>query len=504
MNSILFFFRYDHFEIWSIDSNKRLVKINYQESNVVPLYFLISGSDISIGSFPKGQYLNGIGGTYGIFWKEVAFSNETIIRGVSTIEKNQLFGTTLIEQILPEICRNYFSNISLEDLLKSKILIFASEPFCDQEKFKKFVRNIIEIIPVTSNIKVLDFWKSLDLMYPNGNNGVQSKSIFAIGSYNSDLYIFNVNRQLAKIQDSHILLGKGVDPRLKAISDFCIEKILQRGSLVSQDELRTLIEPDTQIILNLLSKGLIEHPFKNPRIGVRFTLTIHKSMLESRIENPTDLLFIKDEVKSFYTRNNLEGSKIFILTPSLNIVQFYNQFEDIGYVKEDETLIENQLKTFILNYEKLVGNNIIRIDPTPGPPKPPSPTPGPPKPPSPTPGPPKPPSPTPGPPKPPSPTPGPPKPPSPPPGPPKSPGQPKFSANSDEQTFFDIILKSVGSNKLQVVKLVKELTGRDLKESKDLVDGVPSILIKSLTKAEAELFKIHFEEVGASIILVLS
>jgi large subunit ribosomal protein L7/L12 len=68
-----------------------------------------------------------------------------------------------------------------------------------------------------------------------------------------------------------------------------------------------------------------------------------------------------------------------------------------------------------------------------------------------------------------------------------------------EQTEFDVILKAGGPNKLAVVKLVKELTGNCLKESKDLVDAAPSTLKEAVSKDEAEALKKALEEVGAEV-----
>jgi len=68
-----------------------------------------------------------------------------------------------------------------------------------------------------------------------------------------------------------------------------------------------------------------------------------------------------------------------------------------------------------------------------------------------------------------------------------------------EKTEFDVILKAGGANKLAVVKLVKELTGNGLKESKDLVDGAPSTLKEAISKDEAEALKKSLEEAGAEV-----
>ena len=63
-----------------------------------------------------------------------------------------------------------------------------------------------------------------------------------------------------------------------------------------------------------------------------------------------------------------------------------------------------------------------------------------------------------------------------------------------EKTSFDVILKSGGAAKLQVVKAVKELTGLGLKEAKDLVDGAPKAVKEGVSKEEAESLKAHLEE----------
>ncbi|MFM7301302.1 MAG: 50S ribosomal protein L7/L12 [Crocinitomicaceae bacterium] len=68
-----------------------------------------------------------------------------------------------------------------------------------------------------------------------------------------------------------------------------------------------------------------------------------------------------------------------------------------------------------------------------------------------------------------------------------------------EKTEFDVVLKAGGVNKLAVVKLVKELTGNGLKESKDLVDAAPSTLKEGVSKDEAEGLKKSLEEAGAEV-----
>lgn len=68
-----------------------------------------------------------------------------------------------------------------------------------------------------------------------------------------------------------------------------------------------------------------------------------------------------------------------------------------------------------------------------------------------------------------------------------------------EQTEFDVILKSAGSAKLAVVKLVKELTGLGLKEAKEVVDSAPKAVKEGIAKDEAEGLKKQLEEAGAEV-----
>jgi large subunit ribosomal protein L7/L12 len=68
-----------------------------------------------------------------------------------------------------------------------------------------------------------------------------------------------------------------------------------------------------------------------------------------------------------------------------------------------------------------------------------------------------------------------------------------------EQTEFDVILKSAGAGKLNVVKVVKNLTGLGLKEAKDLVDGAPAPVKEKISKEEAESIKQQLVEAGAEV-----
>jgi len=73
------------------------------------------------------------------------------------------------------------------------------------------------------------------------------------------------------------------------------------------------------------------------------------------------------------------------------------------------------------------------------------------------------------------------------------------AAPVEEQTEFTVILTAVGSNKINVIKAVREVTSLGLKEAKDLVDGAPKPIKEGITKDEAEALKKKFTEAGATV-----
>src|SRR5881296_3459996 len=72
-------------------------------------------------------------------------------------------------------------------------------------------------------------------------------------------------------------------------------------------------------------------------------------------------------------------------------------------------------------------------------------------------------------------------------------------AAAEEQTAFDVVLTGAGDKKIQVIKVVRAVTGLGLKEAKDLVDGAPNAVKEGAAKEEAESIKAQLEEAGASV-----
>ena len=78
-------------------------------------------------------------------------------------------------------------------------------------------------------------------------------------------------------------------------------------------------------------------------------------------------------------------------------------------------------------------------------------------------------------------------------------GAPAAAAAVEEKTEFDVVLKEVGEKKINVIKVVREVTSLGLKEAKDLVDGAPKTIKEAVSKEEAETIKKKFEAEGAKV-----
>jgi large subunit ribosomal protein L7/L12 len=75
------------------------------------------------------------------------------------------------------------------------------------------------------------------------------------------------------------------------------------------------------------------------------------------------------------------------------------------------------------------------------------------------------------------------------------------AAAEEEKTEFDVVLTDAGANKINVIKVVRELTGLGLKEAKDLVDGAPKVVKEGVAKADADKMKATLEAAGAKVTL---
>ena len=331
MGQYLLHFFEDYFEFWTVDSNNKVQPIKYMESNRIPLYFMVGGYDIEIGNFAKEQYLNGNSATYGSFWSDTCHSTEKIMVGSDMVQKSDLLAKSILSKVFPHVA----NGSTLEQFIQQNEFFFLAEPFVDNKEVSKLVATFSKQIGNERKIIALNYWPLASTTIKQSNPNI-SNDLVLLGSYNSDLHLFNLNLSKQDSQKQSFLPGKGTDPRLNAVLDFCITKIIQKGSLLSDKEIRPFIVEDARAILEKLSSGYVEHEIRNPRVGVAsIYFQFHRSTLDSRLENPTDLMYIKSELSSFV--NGLNEYRLAFLPSPINSENFRNYFQEFGLVTLGES-----------------------------------------------------------------------------------------------------------------------------------------------------------------------
>jgi ribosomal protein L7/L12 len=344
-----------------------------------------------------------------------------------------------------------------------------------------------------------------------------------------------------------IIEGKGRDPRIDTILDYIAEIAIQRGSPLKPSEIKMEIANEGAAVLGLLSNGLVIHSIKNDNIGINpLRLNFHRSEIDGRLDNKQSLNLVQNELDNFRRSNNAETIPIHLFGPVINQQVFVDFF--VGTYSRVNSQGDDVVKAILMECLSQTKRGVSAVTPpTPGlppspvgarpvapaPPKPgappapvakpvtpqvPAPPPAPkmvapPPPPKPVAPPPAPKAPTPPSPPPAAKTPPPPPPPkakTPPPPPPPAakpavpPPPPKAKTPPPPpppkaKTSFDVVLVASGNNKLALVKLLKDLIGLGLKESKDAVDMAPSVLRRGVTKDEANALKKQLELIGAKV-----
>jgi len=108
MDSLLLFFREEVLEMWSIDPNGRLLQVNYNSSNKIPLFFLLSGDQILMDSFAKESYNKKIENSFGDFWQNSASNMIEYQRFGAKYKFDTLLPDKLKESILPSVVKSHF------------------------------------------------------------------------------------------------------------------------------------------------------------------------------------------------------------------------------------------------------------------------------------------------------------------------------------------------------------------------------------------------------------
>jgi hypothetical protein len=346
MDPLLIYFREDWLELWSIDSNGRVVPVNFQSNNIVPLYFLLDGDLIQMGNYAKTQFANNVKDSYGKFWKSLGDTSLDYTRFEKQFSFDTLLPYALKGSVLPEIIKTYFHTANFSEFLSQKRTFVLFDSFVDQEQREIISEGLLEIVGFEpDNLTILDFW---DLFRTSLN--YNHETILFLNASLDNIFIHLVGSKYPYTLTKKIIEGKGRDPRIDTILDFIVEKAISRGSGMKKTDIKNLLSNEAPIVLSKLPSGLVQHTIRNLRLDVSpLRLDFNSQEVEGRFSNQQSLNFIQKEFEDFRKNNNAIQLPIYlygqIITQSTFAEFFKNTYND---VTTDSNTSESNFLEFIL------------------------------------------------------------------------------------------------------------------------------------------------------------
>jgi uncharacterized membrane protein len=344
---LLLYFKEDSIELWSIDDNERLIPLEYQSLNKIPLYFLLDKDHILMDNHAKNAYLKRDPGSYGDFWGNFSKQELTFNRFGSNFPCNSLIHYALKETILPSIFNKYFGSIKISEFSKKSRTFVLFDPFVDDDVKKTISKGLNEITGIALNsIVTLDFWE----LFSKANNVNESQFVFINASL-GNLYIDCVTANNPYSSVRKVIEGKGRDPRVDTILDFIADIAIAKGSHFSPLSIKREIESEGPKVLGLLDKGLVIYEIKNDAIGINpLRLNFHRSEIDGKLENKQSLYQLQNEFDIFRKLNNAENLPIYLFGEVINQNVFADFFKNIySRVNSEKTNLIPEMLSFGLN-----------------------------------------------------------------------------------------------------------------------------------------------------------
>jgi len=314
--------------MWSIDSNGRLLEVNYNSSNIIPLYFLLSGDQILMDSFAKDSFNKNVENSFGDFWQNSASNMLEYERFGKKYKFDTLLSYTLKESILPSIVKSHFHCGNLSEFLTQFNTLIAFESFIDQEQQEKINKNLLEIVGYNPNALILiDFWEHYKEVLIKKNTITRNDSFVVVNGSLGNIYLHLIGKNSPSQLSKSVLIGKGHDPRVDTILDFLSEIARAKGSIVSQSDIKKELVSDAEVIINKLSDGYVMHTIKNNKIGINpLNIGFHRDEIDGRLNNRQSLNFIQNEFDAFRKNNNAENLGIILSGSVINQPVFKDFF----------------------------------------------------------------------------------------------------------------------------------------------------------------------------------
>ena len=340
MNPLLIYFREECIELWSLDTNGRLLPVMYNSSNQLPLYFLLSGEQILMNNYAKDAYLNNEANAFGDFWGNLDDNSISYDRFASNNSFSTLLPYVLKEDVLPLVAKSHL-HTNLSNLLKETNTAVLFDSFVE-EKHKEIILNLFfEIIGFDPNsILSFDYFDSFREIKIKYKAITQSDSFILANISCGNFYFHLIGKNSPLHLAKKILEGKGQDPVLDVVLDFLVEIAQAKGSLLKHIDIKKELKNDAIAILNKIPDGLVLHTVRNNNLDVNpLKISFHKNEIEGRINNRQSLNFIQNEFDSFRKQNNAEQLPIFlggeIINRSVFRDFFNNTYSKVNFEEDD-------------------------------------------------------------------------------------------------------------------------------------------------------------------------
>lgn len=329
MNPLLIYFSEEYIELWSLDTNGRLLPVMYNSSNQLPLYFLLSGEQILMNNYAKDAFLNNEANAFGDFWGNLDNNSISYDRFASKNSFSTLLPYVLKEAVLPLIAKSHF-HTNLSHLLKDANTAILFDSFVE-EKHKQIILNLfLEIIGFDPNtILSFDYFDSFREAQIKSKAITQSDSFILANISCGNFYFHLIGKNSPLHLAKKVLEGKGQDPILDCVLDFLVEIAQAKGSMLKQMNIKKELKNDAIAILSKIPDGLVIHTVRNNNLDVNpLKISFHKNDIEGRINNRQSLNFIQNEFDSFRRQNNAEQLPIFLGGEIINRKVFRDFFND--------------------------------------------------------------------------------------------------------------------------------------------------------------------------------
>jgi len=332
---LLIYFKEHTVEFWSIDQNRRLIPLNFGNSNIAPLNFFVNGDEIYMDQNALYQFDSNADNSFGNYWINILNPILTYNRFNTSYAFSSLLSYAVKENILPDIIRYNYNDLTLEAFLNTCQTVILFDSFIDEQIRNRVNKELIEIIGFNPSILVShDYWELYRAYLEKNGNLSPKESFLSINTALGDLNINLVAQNPTLTLNKKTLKGRGNDPRVDTILEYVAEIAVRKGSQLSIDSIKKIITPHGPAILTLLDTGWVEYKIKNTEIGVYpLNLAFHKDAVINRINNKASLNFIESELNNFRIDNRANNFKIFLNGSLINqdifVTFFQHTFENI-------------------------------------------------------------------------------------------------------------------------------------------------------------------------------